>query len=166
MDRKQIEIRRCEPDDYRAITEIFQQPRAIRGTLQLPFASIDGWKKRAAEQPDSLYWLVACIEGRVVGSLGLSLISRSPRRRHAGELGMVVHDRWHSRGVGSALMGAAIDLADRWMNLTRLELTVYTDNAPAIRLYERAGFEVEGTLRKYAFRDGEFVDAFAMARIR
>ncbi len=57
---------------------------------------------------------------------------------------MYEHDQWQGRGVGRALMEAAVDLADNWLSLTRLELTVFADNAPAIRLYERVGFEVEG----------------------
>ena len=61
---------------------------------------------------------------------------------------------------------AAIDLADNWLDLSRLELTVYTDNEPAMRLYKKLGFVVEGTHRKYAFRDGVYVDAHCMARVR
>lgn len=52
------------------------------------------------------------------------------------------------------------------MNLRRVELTVYTDNEPAIALYRKFGFVEEGTLRDYAFRDGEFADALSMARLR
>ncbi len=57
-------------------------------------------------------------------------------------------------------------VADDWLNLKRIELTVYTDNAPAIALYKRNGFEIEGTHRDFAFRGGSFVDAHAMARIK
>jgi L-phenylalanine/L-methionine N-acetyltransferase len=79
---------------------------------------------------------------------------------------MMVRDDWQGKGVGKALMQAVIDLADKWLNLTRIELTVFTDNESAIALYRKFGFETEGALRKYAFRDGEFVDAYAMARVK
>jgi putative acetyltransferase len=166
MDNQPIQIRRSEPDDYRAIHDIHAQPNAIWGTLQVPFPSVETWRKRLAEQPENLFGLVACIDSEIVGNLGLFVRDRSPRRRHVGDLGMAVHDAWQGRGIGGALMQAAIDLADRWLNLCRLELTVYTDNARAIALYKKFGFEVEGTLKRYAFRDGAYVDAYAMARIR
>jgi putative acetyltransferase len=67
--------------------------------------------------------------------------------------------------VGSALMAAMCEYADRWVGVLRLELTVYTDNAAAIALYRKFGFQVEGTLRGYALRDGRYVDALAMARL-
>jgi putative acetyltransferase len=43
---------------------------------------------------------------------------------------------------------------------------VYSDNAAAIRLYEKVGFVVEGIARDFALRDGVFVDALLMARLR
>jgi len=43
---------------------------------------------------------------------------------------------------------------------------VYVDNTAAIALYEKVGFEVEGTHRRLAFRDGEYVDSYSMARIK
>jgi putative acetyltransferase len=83
-----------------------------------------------------------------------------------GEIHMTVRDDWQGKGVGTALMEAALDLADNWLNLKRLELTVYADNAAGIALYEKFGFEIEGTHRCFAFRNGEYVDACSMARIR
>jgi L-phenylalanine/L-methionine N-acetyltransferase len=78
---------------------------------------------------------------------------------------MAVRDSWQGKGIGSALMQAALDLADNWLGLRRLELRVYADNARAIALYRKFGFEVEGTHRAYAIRDGVYVDSLSMARL-
>ncbi|MGD2164572.1 MAG: GNAT family N-acetyltransferase [Anaerolineae bacterium] len=161
-----IVIRHTEPDDYEALHRIFSAPKAIYGTLQLPFPSAERWRKRLAEPSEGLYSLVASVDDEVAGTLGLHTFPNRPRRRHVGAIGMAVRDDWHGKGVGTALMEAAIDLADNWLNLVRLELTVFADNAPAIGLYEKLGFRTEGTLADYAFRDGEYVDCLMMARVR
>jgi len=75
-------------------------------------------------------------------------------------------DDWQGKGAGTALMQAAVDLADNWLNLLRLELEVYADNEPAIKLYQKFGFMAEGTLHQFAYRNGELVDALAMARLK
>ena len=108
-------------------------PRARAGTLQLPFPTAEMWRKRIAEFAADDYLLVAEVDGEVVANLGLHSAGKSPRRRHVGHLGMAVRDDWQQRGVGSALMTAALDLADRWLNYRRLELTVYTDNVGRAR---------------------------------
>ncbi|MBA2535443.1 MAG: GNAT family N-acetyltransferase [Rubrobacter sp.] len=158
-------VRRTEPDDYVALHRIFSGPRAVAGTLQMPFQSAELWRKRLSEPPEGLYSLVACVEEEVVGSLSLENSPTRWRMRHVGSIGMAVRDDWQGKGVGTALMEAALDLADNWLNLTRIELRVYVDNAAAIALYEKFGFEVEGTHRRLAFRDGEYVDSYSMARV-
>ena len=163
--RPAITIRRAAVDDAEAIQATFATPKAMAGTLQLPFPSLEKWRKWLTDVSADDHVLVAEVRGEVVGNLGLHVASKSPRRRHAGALGMSVRDDWQGRGVGTALLAAAVDLADNWLNYTRLELTVYTDNAVALALYRKFGFEIEGTLKSYAFRGGRFVDAYAMARI-
>jgi len=163
--RPAITIRRAAVSDAEAIQATFATPKAMAGTLQLPFPTVEMWRKRLADVPADDFLLVAEVAGEVVGNLGLHLASKSPRRRHAAGIGLSVRDDWHGRGVGTALMTAAIDLADNWLNYTRLELTVYTDNAAALALYRRFGFGIEGTLKSYAFRGGRFIDAYTMARI-
>jgi len=162
--RPVVTIRRASVGDAEAIQATFATPKAIAGTLQLPFPSLERWRKWLADGAPDEFVLVAEVAGKVVGNLGLHAASKSPRRRHAGALGMSVRDDWQGRGVGTALMAAAIDLADNWLNYTRLELTVYTDNAAALALYRKFGFEIEGTLQNYAFRGGRFIDAYTMAR--
>jgi putative acetyltransferase len=161
-----IAIRRVEGRDAEALQALYSSPRAMAGTLQLPFPSVDLWRKRLAEWAADDYMLVAEVDGDVVGNAGLHSMGRSARRRHVGYIGMAVRDDWQGKGVGTALMAAIVDLADNWLGYRRLELTVYTDNGAAVALYRKFGFELEGTLRDYSYRNGEYVDAYTMARLR
>ena len=160
-----ITIRRREPSDAEALREVFAGPTVVTQTLQQPMPSVEDWRARLARRDPNRHALVAVVDGRVVGTIGLD-VEPNPRRRHCGEIGMCVHDDYQGRGVGRALLAAAVDLADNWLGLRRLELSVYADNAPAIALYRRFDFAVEGTARSYALRNGEYVDALFMARLR
>lgn len=160
-----IVVRRAELRDAEAIQAIFNGPKVIAGTLQLPYPSAEKWRKRLADVAATDYLLVATIDGEVVGNVGLHEVSKSPRRRHVGGIGMSVRDDRQGRGVGTALMRAALELADGWINYQRLELWVYTDNLPALALYRKFGFVIEGTCRAHAFRDGRYADTYAMARL-
>jgi putative acetyltransferase len=159
-----ITIRAMEPADLPDLTEAWNQRQAYTGTLQLPYTSVESRQARFAGKPASQTNLVAAIGGKAVGMIFLSRFEA--RRAHVGSIGMAVHDAYAGRGVGSALMAAVVDLADNWLQLKRLELDVYADNARAIALYERFGFEREGLARAYAWRDGAFADSLAMARLR
>jgi putative acetyltransferase len=161
-----IVVRRAEPEDYEAFARTFDDESAQSGTLQIPYASREVWRKRLAEQPEGNYLFVACAGDEVVGNAGLHKPSNSPRRSHAMGIGMAVHSAWQGKGVGSALMRTLCNVADGWLNVTRLELTVFTDNERALALYRKFGFEIEGTHREYALRAGRYADTYAMARIR
>ena len=160
-----ITIRRAEPADFEQVWRIYFEPGAYGGTLQLPLPSKELWRKRLAETPESDFMLVACIGDEIVGNAGLHAM-RQQRRAHAMHLGLAVRDDRTGRGVGSALLEAIVGIADGWLPAFRLELTVYTDNAAAIALYRKFGFEIEGTHKAYALRDGRYVDAHCMARIK
>ena len=166
MPETQFTIRRAEPSDVEAMHRIYSTPGVIRCTLQIPYPSVENWRKRLAEAPDGTFNLLVCAGDEVIGQLGLHTFPHHPRRRHVGQIGMAVRDDWQGKGAGSALMQAMIDLADQWLNLSRIELEVYTDNESAIHLYKKYGFVIEGTHPRFAFREGKFVDVYAMARLK
>jgi len=161
-----LQIRLAEPDDWQDVYEMFRCPKVFAGTLQMPYPSREQWRQRLSQPNEGSYNLVAVVEDHVVGMFGLHTFPNKPRRRHVGTIGMTVHDDWQGKGIGTALMRAGLDLADNWLNLTRIELEVYTDNEPAIQLYKRFGFQHEGTQLQHAFRDGRYVDAHMMGRLR
>ena len=173
-----IVIRHAEPKDIDAIRQIHAQPEVYHNTLQVPHPSEHMWRERLAAQPrgggygegrladtPGVKQLVACIDEQVVGHLSIAVVQR-PRRSHVADFGVSVDSRWHNRGVASALMRTMIDMCDNWLRVERIELTVFADNAPAIAVYKKYGFEIEGTGRRYALRNGEYVDAYYMARMK
>ncbi|KPX61904.1 GCN5-related N-acetyltransferase [Pseudomonas syringae pv. lapsa] len=161
----QILIQRMADIHLEGVTALYNEPAVCRQVLQMPYQSIEVWRKRLAASTERHVKLVALHGNEVIGSIGLEQYSRS-RQSHVGAIGMGVASAWQGKGVGSKLLATALDIADNWMNLHRVELTVYVDNEAAQGLYRKFGFETEGRLRDYAVRDGLFVDALSMARLR
>ena len=120
-----ITVSHAEPEDYESLHRIFSGPKAVVGTLQMPFPRAEMWRERLSEPPEGLYSLVACVEDEVVGEISLHTSPTRWRMRHVGSIGMAVRDDWQGKGVGTALMETALELADNWLNLTRIELRVY-----------------------------------------
>lgn len=158
-------IRHATPADAEVVCRHMADESAYSNTMQLPYTSPEMWRERLARADGSIR-LVACAGDELVGNAGLHPNPNTPRRAHAGAIGMAVPSAWQGKGVGTALMAAIVELADNWLGLSRLELTVFTGNEPALALYRKFDFEIEGTLRGYALRRGVLADAFTMARIR
>ena len=106
---------------------------------------------------------VAVDDGRVVGWCDVNPKTHEALR-HSGVLGMGVAASHRGQGVGSALLRATLEAAAA-RGIKRVELVVRADNAAAIRLYEKYGFELEGRLRDYMIVDGRAYDALQMARL-
>ena len=157
-------IRAAATADVPALCALANEPGYRWGTLRLPFESLEETSRRFARMGPEDHLLLAELDGEVLGDAGL--YRQRGRRRHVAGLGIGVRDAWQRRGIGTALLTAAINLADNWLDLRRLELTVFADNVAAIALYTRFGFVREGEQRAFAFRDGSYVDALFMARLR
>jgi len=165
-----LTLRRVKPADAAAIAEQFADPEVYAGTLQLPYASEELWAQRiAGMNPPAAgsneLVLAAVLDDKPVGMAGLHPVGPSVRRRHVMMLGITVARAAQGQGIGDALMTALLDYADNWAQILRIELTVFHDNARAIRLYERHGFEHEGRLRADALRHGVYEDVLMMGRL-
>ena len=125
----------------------------MAGALGLPLSSKAAWRERLVAKRAEEVSLVVCARGEMVGHLSL-YVYPEPRMRHAGHFGMAVRYDWQGKGVGTTLLEAALDLADNWLGLTRLDLRVYVDNGAAIALYRKFGFEVGVCTRSSPCEEG------------
>jgi putative acetyltransferase len=159
-------IRAVAESDHEAIHEILTSPHVMAGTMRLPFAGLHQTKERLSPRLGT-YQVVAEGDGRVVGFGELITEPEHPRHSHIGDLNMVA-TRADSigQGVGRGLAEALIDLAENWLNLRRLSLIVFSDNEHAIRLYQSLGFEIEGTMPRFGYGNGAWMDAIMMGRLR
>jgi L-phenylalanine/L-methionine N-acetyltransferase len=157
-----IRVRTCEPADLEAIAEMMNLPGVRHGTLSSGWRTPESLRAWYDNQMSGSIRLCAEIDARVVGNA--TVMVGKERRAHCGSLGICVHDAYQGRGVGSALMAALVDYADHSLGLRRIELEVYTDNAPAIALYRKFGFVLEGRARGSSIRNGVLVDVLHMAR--
>jgi len=123
------------------------------------------WQERMSQKSPGQYHLVAIVDDQVVGHLMIAAETR-PRRSHVASFGLCVDAARHNQGIATALLREMIAMCDNWLRIERIELTVFVDNAPAIALYQKLGFDIEGTGKRYGLRDGDYIDAYFMARLR
>lgn len=153
-----FEVRAAFPDDAQAMAELFAAVAAERdGIATEPPVDIG---ERAAVFAKSVAGTVVAVAGDQV----IGMIHVEASRHGFGEFGMLVDRDWRGRGVGSALVQAAIGLA-REQGLHKLSLEVFAHNAAGIALYRKCGFVEEGRrVRQYRRASGELWDTIVMGR--
>ena len=149
-----FEIRPAVESDRRALAELFAAVAEERdGIASEP--PVDVAARAAAWRLDGEF--VAEARDGLVGQLHVDRTSHG-----YGEIGMLVARDWRGRGVGSALMAAAIDWA-RAEGLHKLSLAVFAHNEAGLALYRKFGFVEEGRrVKQFRRQSGELWDAIDM----
>ncbi|HEY3207153.1 MAG TPA: GNAT family N-acetyltransferase [Gaiellaceae bacterium] len=161
-----VVVRRATPGDAASLVEL---GRAVSSEPEGWLITDGDWRDladerrylRAVRRSPHAAVFVAEIPAGVVGRLSVARDTH-PASRHVADVGLMVAAGHRRRGIGSALLDQAVEWA-RQAGIEKLELHVFPYNEPAIRLYERFGFEREGLRRAHYRRGGELVDAVLMA---
>jgi RimJ/RimL family protein N-acetyltransferase len=161
---ERIHLRPIERSDAPLIASWFNRAEVRRTTRRYLPLSVGDEEKFIEQHPvterDVVFAIVWSEDDRLVGVCGLHALDVRARFM---ELGLAVGDPadWN-RGIGGEAMALLVDYGFGELNLNRIHLTVHADNPPAVHLYERLGFRVEGTLRQHAFREGKYIDVITM----
>jgi ribosomal protein S18 acetylase RimI-like enzyme len=104
--------------------------------------------------------LVAVLVGQVIGWCDV-LPKPRPIYAHSGVLGMGLLPEFRRKGIGKELIQRTLAAA-RIFGFHRVELAVRQDNANAIELYKKIGFEIEGVQREAILVDGTYENLILM----
>ena len=163
-----ITLRRAEPTDADQLVRLAAAVGREPGDWLL---TTETWRSAADERrylkavrrhSDAAVFVAVDEEASMV--VGRLSVARDPHPAsgHVADLGLMVAFDYRRRGIGRALLDTAVEWAGA-ADIRKLELHVFPWNEPAIRLYERFGFEREGVRRGHYSRDGADVDALLMA---
>jgi RimJ/RimL family protein N-acetyltransferase len=80
-------------------------------------------------------------------------------------IGIADKTNW-SKGYGSEATELMVHYAFSTLNLNRIQLHVAKENKPAVKVYQKAGFKIEGTLREAMYHKGQYCDFYVMGILR
>ncbi len=163
MPTEELIIRPARPQDASqiiAITQGLAQEEGCYISYTFEEASIDVTKEEARIERLTDLFIVAEVGGRLIGDLSLTKDAWT-LTGHVAYLGMEIQKGYRNRGIGTRMMKQALDWATR-QRLRRVELEVFAENAPAIHLYQKFGFEVEGRKRHAVYKWGRYLDMLIM----
>lgn len=156
-------IRKREPNDSADLLALFNEPDFLeRALMRDPFADpeqLDQWLGGvvAARRIEIvLEWNGRCVGFGAVYALGEHF-------DHCGVLMLGVCSAARGRGFGQTILVVLMQASTRCLGLKKIQLTVLTDNVPAIHLCRKNGFACEGVLRRFVRRGDRYADAYMMA---
>jgi len=171
---QRVRLRPVEKDDLPRYVKWFADPE-VRANLALYMPLSQGqeerWYDRNLAAGDTQAWALDAQPADMavgpwvhIGGCGFHSIEW---RHRSGEVGIVIgaRDYW-GRGYGTDAMQTLVAWGFYTLNLNRIHLRVYADNARAIRCYEKVGFQLEGRLRQDNFHNGAYRDTLLMAVLR
>ncbi len=160
-------IRPASPSDAAALVALAREVSAEPEGWLLSAGGTRGvaderrYLRAVRRSPHAAVFVAEAGDGAVVGRLSLAR-DPHPASPHVADLGLMVAKTHRRLGIGRALLEQAVEWA-RGVGVTKLELHVFPHNEPAIRLYERFGFEREGFRRGHFRNGGQLIDAILMA---
>ena len=120
--------------------------------------------RNADDPPSDVAEFLIQVDGRAIGDVDLFRIDERNRSAMVGIGIWRAEDR--GQGYGYDALRSLVRWAFAHLNMHRIELSCDPENAPAVRIYERCGFVVEGRRRKAHYQRGGYDDELMMGLLR
>jgi ribosomal-protein-alanine N-acetyltransferase len=102
--------------------------------------------------------------GEAIGGVGCELMGDVHCK--TAEVGYWLGEPFWGRGIATTAVKRMTDFAFSTFALERLQALVFEWNPASARVLEKAGYTLEGRLRRNIFKDGRLADSMLYARIR
>ena len=164
----QWQVRSFRPDDAEALTRNANNrnvSRNMRDTFPYPYelSNAHEWIEFATTQSPETNFAIAN-DTELIGGIGITL--QSDVNRRSAEIGYWLGEPHWGQGIATAALKATTDWAFSEFDLVRLYGEVFEWNPASGRVLEKAGYELEGRLRKSIVKDGQVIDALLYAMVR
>ncbi|WP_394827867.1 GNAT family N-acetyltransferase [Pendulispora albinea] len=126
-------------------------------------ADAEGWIAHASTPQRALHFALET-NGELAG--GISLDPMSDNERNTAEIGYWLGRPYWNRGLATAAVIAVTEYALEGGGLQRVEAGVYAWNEASARVLTKAGYTLEGRLRRRVVKEGRIGDVLMFARIR
>ncbi len=144
---KIINILPLSASDFSALHELYMHP-SVNPQMDYDYMQFDEFIHHLKQWQKNNNYYIAFLQTHLIGAAYLR--QGQFRQDHIMYLGgFAIQPSWQCQGYGKQLMQALIAKAFSNPEIKRIELSVDTKNSAALKLYQQAGFKIEGTLEKW-----------------
>ncbi len=167
-----IHLSEFQPTDQAACVKHLKEKEIYDHTLRIPYpyteADFQAWmkivEKTTRQQSQPVQWAIRDEANSMIGGCGFDNLQIG--KSHRAEIGYWLAKPYWGRGIMTAVVRKACELAFAEFGLVKIEAHVFADNAASAKVLEKCGFQQEGYLRKHYLKDGNFLDARLFALVK
>ncbi|ACC98417.1 GCN5-related N-acetyltransferase [Elusimicrobium minutum Pei191] len=146
-DAETVRAWRFAPQNYDYFYE-FVMPNKIQN---------DAWFQNTLKKTSEINFIIETKDAKPIGMIALIDIDNRSQKCEMGRV-LIGEEDYRSKGLGREIIKTILDYAFNHLNMHKVYCEVFADNAAALGLYKKCGFEEDGYFKQHVYKNGEFKD--------
>lgn len=167
---KDFILRPIKVDDAKMYLESHLNKEAKKGFMSTPKNLVEAKKeikeRLEDEKKGTQETLAIEVDGEYAGFVNIHGLTKNDRYKHAAIIGYCTHPKYRGKGITTKAVKLVTDYAFKKYHLKRISGMCRTFNKASARVLEKAGYKLEGILKKNKFKDGKYLDDMLWAKVR